>query len=161
MFYGVRALTQQYFVMGYPTGFTWDNPGVPSIVVPYGRSSDFFYSGHCGFLMICALEWESRGLKRMSILTHFINAYLAFVMLICQIHYSIDIFTGIIMGHYTFLMVSTRINKFDCLLSEKWTQVSKYMETKKRVAQANVVQNDRLIYAPPKKTEHKSYELDF
>ena len=31
--------------MQYPTGFYWEDPGVPSLVVPYGYTSDFFFSG--------------------------------------------------------------------------------------------------------------------
>ena len=33
------------FVFDYPDGYFWEHPGFPSIVVPYGRSSDFFFSG--------------------------------------------------------------------------------------------------------------------
>ena len=31
--------------MRYPEGFYWEYPGFPSFVVPYGRTSDFFFSG--------------------------------------------------------------------------------------------------------------------
>ncbi len=32
--------------MTFPEGFYWDTPGFPSLVVPYGRTSDFFFSGN-------------------------------------------------------------------------------------------------------------------
>lgn len=57
VFYLVRAVTQGLVTLRFPEGYYWSDPNVPSIVVPYGRTSDFFYSGHCGFLNICALEW--------------------------------------------------------------------------------------------------------
>lgn len=31
--------------MTYPPGFYWEPPGFPSLAVPYGKTSDFFFSG--------------------------------------------------------------------------------------------------------------------
>lgn len=31
--------------MTYPQGFYWEPPGFPSFAVPYGKTSDFFFSG--------------------------------------------------------------------------------------------------------------------
>lgn len=63
LFYLIRGLTQATVTLRYPEGYLWEDPGVPSLVVPYGRSSDFFFSGHCGFLNLCALEWLRNGKK--------------------------------------------------------------------------------------------------
>lgn len=48
MFYLLRMLVQKLFLMRYPEGYLWDYPGFPSLVVPYGKTNDFFYSGHIG-----------------------------------------------------------------------------------------------------------------
>jgi len=32
--------------MTYPEGFYWEAPGFPSFAVPYGKTSDFFFSGN-------------------------------------------------------------------------------------------------------------------
>jgi len=163
IFYAVRGITQSYFVLGFPAGFTWDDPGFPSLIVPYGPTSDFYYSGHCGFLMICALEWSDLGFKSLSFLTHCMNAYLAFVMLICRCHYSIDIMAGIVMGHYIFMLVTTRASKMDSLMSDISTKLRVCLEGKSKPSSSpnQAVQNDRLIYKPPKTTTTKAYELDF
>lgn len=40
-FFVIKILVQ----MRFPDGYYWLDPGFPSFVVPYGRSSDFFFSG--------------------------------------------------------------------------------------------------------------------
>lgn len=75
--------------MRFPPGYYWDDPGFPSVVVPYGISTDFFYSGHVGFLNIAALEWYKNKMYGMSYLTIFIIFYMIFVLLIFRGHYSI------------------------------------------------------------------------
>eukprot|EP01017_Pseudomicrothorax_dubius_P016708 TRINITY_DN1891_c0_g1_i27.p1 TRINITY_DN1891_c0_g1~~TRINITY_DN1891_c0_g1_i27.p1 ORF type:complete len:231 (+),score=19.03 TRINITY_DN1891_c0_g1_i27:59-751(+) len=88
-FYAFRGMVMNLALLGFPHGYVWDHPGFPSIVVPYGRTSDFFFSGHCGFLMICASEYMTIGLKWAGVFTHLVNLYMAAVMLICRIHYTI------------------------------------------------------------------------
>lgn len=43
--------------MKIPQGEIWEYPGFPSLVVPYGPTNDFFYSGHMGGALISTLEW--------------------------------------------------------------------------------------------------------
>ena len=58
MFYGLRAIIQQLFLMRYPEGYLWNYPGFPSLVVPYGKTNDFFYSGHAGGGLVMTLEFR-------------------------------------------------------------------------------------------------------
>lgn len=39
-----------------PPNTYWESPGLPSIMVPYGRASDFYYSGHTGFFILVIRE---------------------------------------------------------------------------------------------------------
>ena len=39
-----------------PRGMIWRNPGVPSLLVTYGVSADFFISGHTGIAVLGAIE---------------------------------------------------------------------------------------------------------
>jgi hypothetical protein len=112
-------------LLGFPEGYTWDDPGVPSVIVPYGRTSDFFFSGHCGFLMICACEWYQLGFKKMTYLTHCVNVYLAVVMLICRIHYSADITTGLIYGHYIYIVVRHFMPYMDFIVDVVWMNIAR------------------------------------
>eukprot|EP01016_Furgasonia_blochmanni_P004460 TRINITY_DN11734_c0_g1_i2.p1 TRINITY_DN11734_c0_g1~~TRINITY_DN11734_c0_g1_i2.p1 ORF type:complete len:375 (-),score=46.75 TRINITY_DN11734_c0_g1_i2:394-1416(-) len=119
-FYAVRLLVQQVVMMGFPQGYLWESPGFPSLVVPYGRTSDFYFSGHCGFLMICACEWWELGHKFVACIVHVVNLYMAYVMVVFQIHYTIDIFTGVIVGHYIFIYISKIAPYIDALLKKMY-----------------------------------------
>lgn len=123
-FYAVRGITMGYFLLGFPEGYTWDSPGFPSIIVPYGVTSDFFYSGHCGFLTILGAEWYTLGYVKMSIFTHITTVYMAFVMLVCRIHYSIDITTGIVFAHYIYIIIRNYSSEIDGFLLTCWNLVA-------------------------------------
>lgn len=103
-FYVMRNIIQRFVVFPFPSGFFWEDPGFPSLTVPYGRSSDFFWSGHCGFLMLVACEWFVNKRYYMFALTCVINLYMAIVMIGFRIHYTVDILIGVVMAHYSFLL---------------------------------------------------------
>jgi len=52
VFYVLRAITTHIYMVEIPKGYNWAFPGVFSLVVPYGKTADFFYSGHVGSCMI-------------------------------------------------------------------------------------------------------------
>jgi|TARA_B110000285_G_C14833407_1_gene471947 hypothetical protein len=61
MFYVLRGITTNIFQVEMPQGYNWAFPGVFSIFVPYGKTADFFYSGHVGGCMIQYLEFNANG----------------------------------------------------------------------------------------------------
>jgi len=106
-FYIVRALIQAIWLSPFPTEgeYWWYDPGLPSLVVPYGKGSDFFFSGHVGFVTICALEWRKYGKNIMFWILTVGGIYTGFILLVYHVHYSIDLFVGFSFAHYTYLMV--------------------------------------------------------
>ncbi len=107
LFYAIRSLVQKMWFSPFPPGFWWYDPGFPSLVVPYGRGSDFFFSGHVGFTVICGAEWKENGNKWMVLFSVIAGLYTAFILLVYQVHYSIDMFTGAFFAHYCFLMINS------------------------------------------------------
>lgn len=109
-FYLFRAFIQGIFMMRYPEGMIWDYPGIPSITISYDYTTDFFFSGHVGIMVFLSLEnyknknYEMMGLGIFGVFAEF------FVMVVLRGHYSIDLFSGIIFGHY-FWMVSKKVCK--------------------------------------------------
>lgn len=57
-FYALRFIMQKIFFMRFPDGYMWNYPGFPSLVVPYGATNDFFFSGHVGCATIFMLEYR-------------------------------------------------------------------------------------------------------
>jgi hypothetical protein len=106
------------FWMPFPKYWWWMDPGFPSLVVPYGRGSDFFFSGHAGFLVVCANEWNTLGNKRLRNFVLCVLAYTVFILLTYRVHYSIDIFGGIFFADWCYTKVS--MNKD--LIDEKMTR---------------------------------------
>jgi len=120
MFYITRALIQKIWFSPFPHGFYWDSPGIPSLVVPYGRGSDFFFSGHSGFMVICALEWNKIGKTKIRNFVILAGIYTVLTLLVYQIHYSIDIFTGVFFADWCFNKVEAKRELIDAL----WTKIT-------------------------------------
>jgi len=113
IFYITRAVIQQLFWMPFPNMYWWENPGMPSLVVPYGRGSDFFFSGHSGFLVICINEWNTLGFKKIRNFICVVLALTIFTLLVYRIHYTIDIFTGVFFADWCFNFATKRQNSLD------------------------------------------------
>jgi hypothetical protein len=119
IFYIVRAIVQSLWFSPFPSsGYWWDDPGFPSLVVPYGIGSDFFFSGHIGFVTICALEWKKNKNPLIASVIAIGGVYTAFILLTYKVHYSIDLFVGVTFAHYVYLMVDAYKEKIDSFLIE-------------------------------------------
>jgi len=113
IFYITRALVQKVWFSPFPQGFYWEDPGFPSLVVPYGRGSDFFFSGHSGFLVICASEWHKLKMPKIRNFVIGTLLYTILILLVYRIHYSIDIFTGVIFAEWCFCKVDSHKDTLD------------------------------------------------
>lgn len=90
--------------MRYPEGYLWDFPGVYSITVPYGRTNDFFFSGHIGCCVICYCEYKAHGWFKFANFSAITCACQGMLMVSLRGHYAIDLITGIIFAHYIWLI---------------------------------------------------------
>lgn len=112
-FFGLRAFIQNQFFMKFPKGTVMNYPGFPSFTVPYGIWNDFYYSGHCGFLMISALANYDFGFKKIAIVNMLSIPYLVFVLAVHRVHYTIDLIIGVLVGIYMFISVGMRSEFID------------------------------------------------
>ena len=125
-FYGLRGVVQGNFKMRYTEKGIWDYPGIPSLVVPYGLQSDYYFSGHCGFIALNIADQWSYGNKKTAILFMFFLPYVAYVLIMTEIHYTIDIPIGIMFGFYLYIMLKPHTKKWDrhlaktCMALKNW-----------------------------------------
>lgn len=91
------------FFMRYPDGYLWDFPGVYSMTVPYGTTNDFFYSGHIGCCVLCALEFKASKWGKWSYFSLITMIFQTSLMIALRGHYVIDLVTGIVFAHYFWL----------------------------------------------------------
>ncbi len=89
IFYGIRAICQAIFLFQYPEEWLFDDPGFFSIVVPYGRASDFFFSGHSGFLLITTLELIQMKMVTLAFVNFISMLYTGWMLVATRAHYSI------------------------------------------------------------------------
>lgn len=113
IFYFIRAGIQQLWYAPYPSGYYWEYPGWPSLVVAYGKSSDFFFSGHVGFITINACEWVKNKKPWAAGLLTLLGLYTSFVLLLFQVHFTIDIFGGLLCASWVFMVVDMYKEKID------------------------------------------------
>jgi len=114
VFYLARTVLQKLFFMPYPNElYYWMDPGFPSVVVPYGKASDFFFSGHSGFLVICLNEWKKWGNKKIVAGIYAALMFTVFTLFVFRIHYAIDVFTGIFYADWSFKFIDKHIDTID------------------------------------------------
>jgi hypothetical protein len=89
VFYAVRGIIQTIFMMQYPEKWCFEDPGFFSIVVPYGRTSDFYFSGHSGFLFMATLELIHMKFIGLAFVNFLSTIYTAWMLLATRAHYSI------------------------------------------------------------------------
>jgi hypothetical protein len=79
--------------------------------VPYEHTRDFFFSGHCGGLTVVCCELITLRYRRIRILAIISLMYMANMLLVTKVHYSIDIVAGIIFALW-FYRLSERITYY-------------------------------------------------
>lgn len=103
-FYFFRFLMQRIFSIRYPEGYLWDFPGFYSITVPYGKTNDFFFSGHIGCCMINFCEFSAIRWNKMANFSFFTGVLQATLMISLRSHYFIDLVAGVVFAHYFWLL---------------------------------------------------------
>ena len=94
-------------------GFLFHYPGIPSLVVVYDDSYDFFYSGHIGTCFIITMEYRACKWFKMHYFTLFIMLNQWFMMTCVRTHYVIDMIAGVIVAHYMHMIAEKICYYFD------------------------------------------------
>lgn len=100
LFYSIRGTIMSFFIMGFPEGHIFDDPGFPSLTVTYLKSSDFFFSGHVGFALFGVLDSRLNGNRFMTTLSCVSVIVECVTMLVTRGHFVIDIIAGLVFSHY-------------------------------------------------------------
>ena len=95
----------------------WHDPGVPSLLVTYGVSTDFFFSGHTALAVLGAVELVRFGGRRWLLLGVVIAIFECLVVLVLRAHYTMDVFTGAVVALYAATLAEWWAPWFDDLLA--------------------------------------------
>ena len=77
-----------------------DDPGVPALTLLYTDLNDFYFSGHMGAITMWTMEFYTEGHKFGVIYCMFLFVFYWTFMVLTRLHYVIDLFAGVMMGHW-------------------------------------------------------------
>ncbi len=106
--FGMRQICQLVCPLPEPVDGLWrrPTPAVPSLLVTYHVSTDFFFSGHTALAVLGAVEIARLGGWRWLCLGWLIIVFESSAVLVLRAHYTMDVFTGIIAAHYAAILAS-------------------------------------------------------
>ena len=93
-----RQICQALIILPLPEGVIWYDPGVPSLFVTYYVTSDLFFSGHTGMIVVAAIELFQINSRVGKILGVFLVLLEISAIIVLRAHYTMDIFAGAIMA---------------------------------------------------------------
>jgi len=108
---GLRQIMQACVALPTPPGAIWRYPGFPSLLVTYGVSNDYFFSGHTAIAVLGACELARLRSRWWTLAGIAIVMFEAATVLILRAHYTMDVFTGLITGLYA-MHVAERLSPF-------------------------------------------------
>jgi len=77
-----------------PPNAIWHYPGFPSLLVTYGVSNDYFFSGHTAIAVLGAAELARLGRRWLTFVGLVLVLLEAATVLVLRAHYTMDVFTG-------------------------------------------------------------------
>ena len=98
----LRQVMQGMCALPAPDGIIWHYPGFPSLLVTYKVANDFFFSGHTAIAVLGLYEVSRLGRRWLTIAASVVLAFEIVTVLSLRVHYTMDVFTGIV----TALLVS-------------------------------------------------------
>ena len=114
---GLRQIMQALVALPAPANEIWHYPGFPSLLVTYSVANDYFFSAHTAIAILAITEIARAGRRWLTALGILIAVFEVLTVLILRVHYTMDVFTGIVTGLYAAYLancisVALRSSKF-------------------------------------------------
>lgn len=91
-----RQISQTLCGLPSPPGMIWRDPGMPTLLVTYKVSNDFFFSGHTALAVLGATEAVRLGPAWLAAIAIIMACAEAVIVLILRAHWTLDVITGAI-----------------------------------------------------------------
>jgi len=92
--FSLRQICQAFCTLPPPPGIIWRDPGFPTLLVTYGVSNDFFFSGHTALVVLGAIEICHVAPWWVGLLAILIAVGEALLVLVLRAHYTLDVVAG-------------------------------------------------------------------
>jgi hypothetical protein len=93
--FAMRQSCQAICTLPIPPGSIWRDPGFPSLLVTYGTSNDFFFSGHTAISVLGALQLAQSAPPWLAIGGAIVAGIEAITVIILRAHYTMDVFAAL------------------------------------------------------------------
>ncbi len=97
---GLRQIMQTLVALPAPPNAIWHYPGFPSLLVTYGVSNDYFFSGHTVIAVLGLTEVARLRRNWLTATSIFVVLFEVATVLVLRAHYTMDVFTGMVTGLY-------------------------------------------------------------
>jgi membrane-associated phospholipid phosphatase len=74
----------------------WHDPGFPSLLVTYGVTNDFFFSGHTAIAVFGASELARLHKTWLTVCAILVVLMEVAAVIVLRAHYTMDVFTGLL-----------------------------------------------------------------
>ena len=91
---GLRQIMQVLVALPSPPNAIWHYPGFPSLLVTYGVSNDYFFSGHTAIAGLGAIELARFGRPWLTRIGVLVVVFEIATVLVLRAHYTMDVFSG-------------------------------------------------------------------
>lgn len=98
LLFALRQVCQGLTALPAPEGMIWRDPGFPSLLVTYGTATDLFFSGHTAIAVYGGVELARLGGPGLAALGAAVAAFEAATVLVVRAHYTMDVFTAIVVA---------------------------------------------------------------
>ncbi len=92
--FALRQICQLCCTLPPPPGMVWRDPGFPSVLVTYGVSNDFFFSGHTALAVLGAIELCHLAPWPVGFAAVVVALGEAVIVLVLRAHYTLDVIAG-------------------------------------------------------------------
>lgn len=113
----LRQVCQGLCALPSPQGMIWRDPGVPSLFVTYGTTSDLFFSGHTALAVYGCLELAHFGGPAAAAVGLVVALLEVAAVLVLRAHYTMDVFTGAVAALWVWAVVWSVAPPVDLLLA--------------------------------------------
>src|SRR5271157_978455 len=100
MVLGLRQIMEALCALPQPPNMIWHYPGFPSLLVTYSVANDYFFSAHTAIAILGITEIARARKTWLTALGVLIALFEIATVLILRVHYTMDVFTGLVTGLY-------------------------------------------------------------
>jgi hypothetical protein len=93
--FALRQVCQALCALPPPPGSIWRHPGFPSLLVTYGTSNDFFFSGHTAISVLAALQLLQVAPPWLAGVGIAVALVEAGTVIVLRAHYTMDVFAAV------------------------------------------------------------------